>query len=149
MRKMIFIFVILFSLSLLLSQFSLSAPAPATATAPAPAPATATAPAPATATANKSGDLNQGYYHKQMALIPKETRIVVVDFTKAYGGVFKGYAEEFDGEGYFHFRGEHLAKAMKLEARDVLRRAKTIKGTTIKIKEDLITVLAPPYEIIP
>lgn len=97
-------------------------------------------------TAATKTDLENEYYHRLMSPVPENTKVAVTHFTKSYGGVFKGYAEDFDGEGDFYFRAEHLAEALEKNTRDVLKGASKITGSTVTLKKAMKTVVPPPEE---
>lgn len=84
------------------------------------------------------------YYYKVIDSLPEGGEVVVTDYTRSYGGVFRGFLDKLDGEGYFYFRAEHLAKALKKEPKVILKSANKLKGKTIKLKSKLLLVASPP-----
>ena len=86
----------------------------------------------------------QGYYYDNDLTVPKNTEIKVLDYTKKFGGVFKGFSVGFDGEGEYYFRAEDLSVAMSSKLKTVLKNAPKIVGKKIKLKRDLATVISPP-----
>lgn len=93
--------------------------------------------------ANKSKLSKPTYYYKVNGKLSKGKKVVVTEYTKSYGGVFRGYLEKLDGEGFFYFRAEHLAKALGKEPKSILKGSKKIVGKTVTLKKELKTVLAP------
>lgn len=89
------------------------------------------------------------YYYKTVNTIKKGSKVVVTDFTKAYGGVFRGFLDKYDGEGFFYFRAEHLAQSLGKDLKTIIKSSKKITGKTITLKKDLKTVLAPLAEEAP
>ena len=86
----------------------------------------------------------QGYYYMEDLPVPEGTKVQVLEYTKDFGGVFKGYSVGFDGEGDYYFRAEHLSVAMDSNLRTVLKNAPKIVGKEITLKKELKTVLPPP-----
>lgn len=86
----------------------------------------------------------EGYYYIEDTPVPAGTKVHVLDYTTNFGGVFMGYSVDFDGEGDYYFRAEHLSLAMDSKLKTVLKNAPKIVGKRITVKNELKTVLAPP-----
>jgi len=86
----------------------------------------------------------KGYYYKEHISVPKGTVVYVAGFSKNFEGVFRGYSFDFDGEGEYYFRAEHLSIAMNSKLKTVLKNAPKIVGKKITLKKELKTVLTPP-----
>jgi hypothetical protein len=79
-------------------------------------------------------------YKKVVGSVPKNSEIVIIDFTPQLGGVFKAFNSKLDGEGEFYFRAEHLAKALDMKYKAIIKTASKMKDQKFTLKNDLSIV---------
>lgn len=90
------------------------------------------------------------YFYDKDLPVSKNIKIKITKYEPVAGGVFTGYSVDFDGEGSFYTKAEHLSKSVKkLTYRQAHKNPKSLVGKTFLLSQKLDTVIPPPFKAKP